>query len=282
MAKYLKKMDTVANNLKDAWYCNMAKFKAPSNHRPVGSKIKINDEVLIAENNYGIFGKGFVSKIKHTEFKSLTEFINYALHKSKIKDNDYWLKKIKTYSKEVQKNDILKLLEFKLENTKQFDIVYPLEKTHMFRSPWYILEDDFELKASKTNTILTKHIPTSIRQKVYHKFKIKATEHIIDIDHFVPKSLGGPGNIIENLIPISPSLNRKKSDHVPSKLFSVGKEKFNISLPKKFVENHDAFYSHPKDLKIAKKIIGKINERSFEEIKNIYLSIRNFHFPYLK
>ena len=57
---------------------------------------------------------------------------------------------------------------------------------------------------------LTKHIPTKVREEIYHKYKININEHPVDIDHFVPLSIGGPGNIIENLIPVGPSINRRK------------------------------------------------------------------------
>ena len=121
-----------------------------------------------------------------------------------------------------------------------------------------------------------------LREKIYHMYKIKASEHVLDIDHFVPQSLGGPGNIIENLVPISASINRRKSNRVPSKLFQVGKDNFNIDLPNNFKLGHNLFYNKPAELKIARDIISKINIiRSESEIRKIYSEIRKYHFPNL-
>tara|TARA_B110000902_G_scaffold23067_1_gene25644 strand:+ start:129 stop:962 length:834 start_codon:yes stop_codon:yes gene_type:complete len=277
MAKHLKKMQSVSSNLKDDWYCMVAKGRLPA-----GSKIQKDDEVLLAENGYGIFGRGFVNLIIIKKFNNLTDFIFHALHKSKIKDDAYWLSKIKEYGKLNNNNIKLNLIEFTLVNTEQFDTIFPLEKRFLNESSWYYLEDNFKLRKPNKNTILTADIPSFLREKIYHMYKIKASEHVLDIDHFVPQSLGGPGNIIENLVPISASINRRKSNRVPSKLFQVGKDNFNIDLPNNFKLGHNLFYNNPAELKIARDIISKINIiRSESEIRKIYSEIRKYHFPNL-
>jgi len=277
MAKHLKKMKSVSSHLKDDWYCVIKK----GGGLPAGHTVEKGDEIFIAENNYGIFGRGFVNEIITHEFNSLTDFVFHCLHKTKIKDDIYWFSKIKDYSEQKNNDITLKLVEFSLVNTEQFDTVYPLEKKFLHQSAWYYLNDNFKLKKPKNNTLLTKHIPTALREKIYHKYKINASEHILDIDHFVPKSLNGPGNIIENLVPISASINRRKSNRVPSKLFQMGKDEFNIGLPKKFNLGHDLFYNKPAELKIAREIISKINSLSIDEIRRIYSEIRGYHFPNL-
>ena len=65
MAKHLKKMKSVSSNLKDDWYCMVAKGRLPA-----GSKIQKDDEVLLAENGYGIFGRGFVNLIIIKKFNN--------------------------------------------------------------------------------------------------------------------------------------------------------------------------------------------------------------------
>ena len=93
----------------------------------------------------------------------------------------------------------------------------------------------------------------------------------------MPRSLGGPGNIIENLIPIAASINRRKSNHVPSKLYDLGK-KFNIKIPHYIKIEHDKFYDSHQELSLAKKIIDQINMQPIDLIKADYLTIKNFHF----
>jgi CRISPR/Cas system Type II protein with McrA/HNH and RuvC-like nuclease domain len=111
-------------------------------------------------------------------------------------------------------------------------------------------------------------------------YKLNSKEHIIDIDHFVPRSIGGPGNIIENLIPISASINRKKSNHVPSKLLDLAKQ-FGEKKPNNLVVSHDKFYSDRENLNLAKRIVEKINFQTDNELRITYRTIRDFHFPYL-
>jgi hypothetical protein len=157
-------------------------------------------------------------------------------------------------------------------------VCYPLEKRFLKTPAWYYLEDDFTLPAIKKNTQLTLHIPTSVRDEVYQKFNINTKIHYIDIDHLAPKDIGGVGNIIENLIPISSSLNRRKSNHVPSKLFELGK-KFDVKIPSYITFHPSLYLSRPSELKLAKEIVEKLNSQTIEDIKNDYQLIRNFHFP---
>ena len=108
---------------------------------------------------------------------------------------------------------------------------------------------------------MTKHIPTKVREEIYHKYKININEHPVDIDHFVPLSIGGPGNIIENLIPVGPSINRRKGDKIPSKLFDLSK-KFGVDIPSQTSIRHDKFYQSTQYKKLAKKIISSLNNQS--------------------
>ena len=104
--------------------------------------------------------------------------------------------------------------------------------------------------------------------------------HIIDIDHFVPKSLGGPGNIEENLVPVGLSLNRYKSNQVPSGLFNYAylvSEDFRLRCSKIEIEQNK-YYKDAKSKGMAKIITAKINmKEELNEIRNIYREIKKFH-----
>ena len=204
MAAHLIKRREADFDLKNGWRCETSIKKWPN-----GIKVKPKDIIYVAQNGYAIFGKGIVKTVLKYEFNSLEDFIFHALHKSCVKDDSYWLSKIKEYSKNLPTPKI-KLLEYELVDTECFDYIIPLEKKYLKQSSWYYLNEDTKFIVSKVQSTLTLHIPSKIRVSVYHKFKIISKNHIIDIDHFVPKSIGGPGNIIENLIPISASINRNK------------------------------------------------------------------------
>jgi len=271
--KHLVKRRDVDYQVKDGWLCEVSRKNQPS-----GSRIELGDIIYIAQNGYAIFAKGIIYKIRRKEFNTFEGFVKHCLHDSNVVDNDYWINKLREYSKEINPDTVYHILEYKLEYVTQFDVSYPLEERFLKQSSWYYLEDDFELKLPKNTTNLTQHIPTKLREEIYHQYKIKINEHLIDIDHIVPADLGGPGNIIENLAPISPSVNRRKSNRVPSKLFELA-TKFNINSPKKYKISHDLFYSDSEAKKLAREIIKKINQQSMEEIRSDYEQIRSFHFP---
>lgn len=272
--KHLIKRKNLGYKMSDGWLCEVKIGGLPS-----GSKVTKEDLIYIAQNGYAIFGSGIVKEVKILKKRGLNEFIKYALITSNVKDDGFWLSKIREYCKMEGSESIeFNILEYYLENVSQFDISYPLEDRFLNQSSWYYLEDDFELRAIERTTELTSHIPTKFREEIYHQFKIQRKEHLIDIDHLVPASLGGPGNIIENLVPLSASINRRKSNRVPSKIFDIGR-KYNISIPSGVKISHDIFYADKKLKILARQIIEKINANTLEEIREDYSEIRRFHFP---
>jgi hypothetical protein len=105
----------------------------------------------------------------------------------------------------------------------------------------------------------------------------------IDIDHHVPKSVGGPGNIIENLIPMGPSYNRAKSDSIPSYLFKYAYDaQIGIKIPKYLLDSVSPknYTNDRESKKLANDIVLKINE-NYETAKKAYQIIKEFHFPNL-
>jgi hypothetical protein len=271
--KHLIKRKDLGYAVKEGWYCEVSINKSPN-----GAKAKVEDEVYIAQNGYAIFAKGKITETKPISIlKGLSDFVRFSQKTTLIKDDGFWLSKINTYAKKEEPFTVF-VFEYYLGEIEQLEFCIPLEARFLRQSAWYYLEDNFKLAAPENKFNLTAHIPTKIREEVFHQFKIKSKEHIIDVDHFVPRSLGGPGNIIENLIPISPSINRRKGNHVPSKLFEFGK-KFNIKVDSDLTAEHSKFFSKPSELALAKKIIEKINAQPIEEIRADYLAIRRFHYP---
>jgi len=263
-------------NIKDGWYCEVRKT-----HPPAGNKSKEGEEIYIAQNGYAIFARGIISEIKRIEKNGIKEFLNYSLNETNVKSDLYWLTKIKHFSKEKEPFKV-HILEYRVTDTELLDNAIPLEKKFLEQTVWYRIDDDYEFTVPEKNNFLTKHIPTKVRQEVYHRFKInlKKGDFAVDIDHFVPLKHGGPGNIIENLIPIGPSINRRKSDSIPSKLYDLGL-KHGIKVPSHIKIEHDRFYSSKKEKEIAQKIINKINDQSLVDIRTDYKIIRDFHFPSL-
>ena len=131
---------------------------------------------------------------------------------------------------------------------------------------------------------LSSKIPSRLRMDLYSLFNTKLKlSHVIDIDHFVPKSCGGPGNIIENLLPIGFSLNRYKSNSVPAGLFEVAKKykklkkycRNNYSEKNKsgFIRNDTNAFEN------ALKINQYIADLHISEAKLFYKSVMQKHYP---
>ena len=274
MINLIKRKD-LNYNIKDGWYCEIRKGSSPN-----GSKAKVGEVIYIAQNGYAIFAKGIISQKKIIEVNGLAEFVRYSDSESNVNDDAYWHSKIKHYSKAKEPFKIY-ILEYKISNTELFENTIPLQKEFLEQTAWYYLDDNFNFSVQEKKYELTKHIPTKVREDVYHKFKINLKEFAVDIDHFVPAKHGGPGNIIENLIPIGPSLNRRKGDSIPSKLYDLGK-KFSIKIPTYIKIHHNKYYNDTRDKRTARKIIEKINAQPIDKIRSDYKLIRDYHYPSIK
>lgn len=258
--------------LNDGWYA-----EAQQSRPMFSEQLEKDDQIFVAESGYAIFGVGIVEEKILKSFDSLLEFFNYVVRHSKTKHERFWFSKMKGID-EKYKGGKIWILEFKLKDSITFETPYLLEKRFLKRNSWYKLEDNFEIsQIKKINSQLHGFIPTSLRKDLFHKYKLQGKEHLIDIDHHVPKILNGPGNIEENLVPLSVFQNRSKKDAVPSKLFAYGKD-LNIKIPTDTKIDPALYYTSSKHKLIAKQIIEAINQ-DFELAKKIYNEIKLYHFP---
>lgn len=266
---------------------------------PPSAKIKPSDTVYVAETSGGIFAKGkVIESSKVLEFATVEEVLEFS---NKFNDDQYWIHKIREFSKKLSTDSSYRLRfheYFINQKVLKRTIPYkgPLEKYDasinwgMARIFFKLNDDDIEyLKNPDCNlrdiTEIRSEIPGDLRLKV-HSFFNKHTNvgHIIDIDHFVPKSVGGPGNIIENLVPVGFSLNRYKNDSIPKSLFEVAstmtyQEHFKEILKeiRKIAQIDQDYIStskHPKAKDVAMKITGIVNQWiDLDEIKSFYFSV---------
>jgi hypothetical protein len=270
-------------DLKDGW-----KTEVTIKSFPISKNAFIdNSEVYIAESGYAIFGKGFASKIDFYEF-TFKELLNFGYNESAIRtETIFWndrIKKcfnyLKTQNLDISyEKPIFKVLQFQLINCESLNPPLPLDKKFLKQATWYYLKDDFNIdNNSKLNIELNLRIPSHVRSECFYKYSLaKSPKLLIDVDHFVPKSVGGPGNIIENLIPLGHVMNIVKSNSIPSFLFSYGKE-FNINIPKDLNWGVNIYHKSPVAIEIARQIVSQIN-LNFHSAKEIYLDIKKSHFP---
>lgn len=268
-------------------------------YNPPSAKVKVGDTVYVAETNGGIYAKGNV--VKTNEVEEFTCIEDVLVFSKKFNDEAYWIDKIRVFSERLQEDENYRLRcheyfinQKLLSNTIPYN--GPLRKYDAslkkgLASIFFTLAEvdvaylegnpDFSLKQVGT---LKPEIPGNLRLKIYSFFnRTHAISHLIDIDHFVPKSVGGPGNIIENLVPIGFSLNRYKNDSIPKSFFvEATRDEYQpkLSISKKDLVKlaglQDDFIStrkYPEAKKIALSVNASIKKWNIGDARQFYLNV---------
>jgi hypothetical protein len=290
--------DLKKNNSKKKGYFEITISKDKRN--PPSHKLKMHDIIYVAETSGGIYAKGKVVKTFSVDvFSTIEEVLDYS---KQFKDDSYWLDKIRLFKDKLSSDSNYKLRchqyftnQKLLKRTipyngplKEYDASIKLGLARIFfelkeKDVKYLNENpDFSLKQVKK---LDPKIPGDLRLKIYSFFNQNySIGHLIDVDHFVPKSAGGPGNIIENLVPIGLSLNRYKSDSIPRSFFEVAlnddfKTNFKVFEKEilKLLKNNEKFIrkkDYPNSIDLAREMNAVVSEwKKMDEIKNFYFEV---------
>ena len=259
--------------------------------RPLGSKCEIGDIAYIYIIDYGVVAKGEIRDIKISSFSFLEDVFRFIKKEAKYKNTtgakSFWGNEVinKLSSRTDGKLNYYVLeVEIDLELLDEAILLDPNNSKLKGQNSWVYLNDPIEEYKIQSNE-LSSIIPPQLRQKIQIAFNSKSNDFVYDIDHFVPKKWGGPGNIIENPIPLHFSTNRNKSDKIPSGLFYVAssnKKILNKIESKYFKEKYhkkDGFLNELEAKDDAKRITNAIKEiLSFDEIKTFYNDVRKFHY----
>ena len=259
--------------------------------RPLGSKCEIGDIAYIYIIDYGVVAKGEIRDIKISSFSLLEDVFSFIKKEAKYKNTtgakSFWGNEVinKLSSRTNGKLNYYVLeVQIDLELLDEAILLDPNNSKLKGQNSWVYLDDPIEEYKIHSNE-LSPIIPPQLRQKIQIAFNSASNDFVYDIDHFVPKRWGGPGNIVENLIPLNLSTNRYKSDKIPSGLFYVASSNKKISNKiesKYFKEKYHKKNGFLKELEAkddAKKITNAVKEiLSFEEIKTFYNDVRKFHY----
>jgi hypothetical protein len=257
--------------------------------RPSGSKCEIGDIAYIYIIDYGVVAKGEIRDIKISSFSFLEDVFSFIKKGAKYKNT--------TGAKSFWGNEVINKLSSRTDGKLNYyvlEVQIDLElldeailldpNISKGQNSWVYLNDPIEEYKIQSNE-LSSIIPPQLRQKIQIAFNSVGNDFVYDIDHFVPKKWGGPGNIIENLIPLNLSTNRNKSDKIPSGLFyvaSLNKKISNKIKSKYFKEKYHKKDNFLKELDAkddAKRITNVVKEiLSFDEIKTFYNDVRKFHY----
>ncbi len=272
------------------------KIITSSSRMPASNKFEIGDMIYVAETKYGIWSKGEISEISQVvELNNTSEVVQY-INSTRRKDDSRWLQTIKELEIKKKKNEriVFKFQEYRINQKLLIKVIPLIGKLSRLSKPGMaasvIMLNDKEVEFLKNPILksvneLKPKIPSRLKLELYNLFNTKMTvSHWIDIDHFVPMSSGGPGNIIENLVPVGFSLNRYKSDSIPTGLFKIASEIPSLKkfCKKVFLERHPGYlrkknYSSAFDN--AQKINDLIKKLKIEEAKEIYIRILKEHHP---
>lgn len=271
---------------------------------PYSNKLNIGDKILVSETSYGIYASGSVTKVDEIiEFNSVNEILNYT-EKNKIRDVKYWYNLILRFKqkKESDSNSVLRFQQYFIEQkllNRTIPFFEEIKSLKKIQNSIYEIKDLEILKSIDSFIIKPKSIklekfdskiPNSLRMDLYSLFNQKYNISTwIDIDHFIPKSVGGPGNIAENLVPVGFSLNRYKSNAIPKGLFYHANKNKELKkyVKKEYLKENTPNYISKKDFKSsnedARKIIDLVKKMSYNDSILFFKNVMGYHHPkYIK
>lgn len=256
---------------------------------PLSNKMNPGEKVFISENGYGIYAHGLITRVDPiVEFSSINEVVDYY-DLSNIKSTEYWMKNLKKFQDKAE-SETLKYQEFVVDLKilkRSIPLLGDLEPLKKVQLGIYELNPEWVSKIQKfKNTGVSEldlEIPKSLKLDLYSLFNEKhKVSTWIDIDHFVPKSLGGPGNIPENLVPVGFSLNRYKGNSVPSGLFVVANQYpvLKTYVKQEYLSERPQYLRGAEAKSLAEKITNEINDPakfSIQEARDFYKSVLRHH-----
>ena len=193
------------------------------------NEIKIGDHIAFIEKGYGIYRYSKVIATNLLNIKSMQKWINLRNDLDPFLSDKYLTKKAKEIEAIIKENKVIKVF---LCQHKPFEL-----KRHFavkFTKP---LQGSI-IKSENSGIVITdldpieaaiKGINEYTEIKGYMRYKLSRVMGKIirdkeDCDHIIPKSVGGPGIFLENLVSIEKGANRAKSNRIDKKLIDVAKE----------------------------------------------------------
>ena len=256
------------------------------NRSPLSSKFLPGDMIYVYENKNGIWAYGeIVEMSKVLKFNSIGQILDFFKKKKADINWIYSLLIEKLHNS--KKGSFVSFHEYFI-NQKLLDRVIPLSNClENLQGQTSIRElnqeqiDYLKNPEFKNETELSSEIPSRLKMDIYSFFNTKCKlSHFIDIDHFIPKSIGGPGNIVENLVPVGYSLNRYKSNSIPDGLFKVASQYSSLKkFCKKTYKSQSGFIRNNNIAKDnAMQITSYINALDdIDKAKEFYRKVMKLH-----
>lgn len=268
---------------------------------PKSVQLKIGDTVYVSETGVGVFAKGIVvdGVVQNPGKEIITcHSLDQIIEQYDIENqSSYWTEKLAKFHKRNKKGDNYKFRFHRYyidQNLLTTTIPFegPLKRYVKRGYAWSFTEleekevEFIEDPIIPPDTELRLDMPSKLKFELHALFNKKASiNHWIDIDHLVPKSVGGPGNIKENLVPIGLSLNRYKSNSIPVEFFEVAENKLNWELPsdiKSIISQEDGLINLGNNSTLideAKKINTEVWKSGIKLAREFYGDIMKANYP---
>ena len=261
---------------------------------PGGVKSQKGDQIYLYEEGF-IYEKGEIIEAFETMvFHNYEAIVNYYNSEKNLYKNSFWWG-----------TEVLKKAYRAFQHGKSYQVSVRVLQSDLLTDPIFIGTSKYKgehrwrkitekIEEAEVEIEIKTTIPGHLKLKLIEKYSLKGEKSYYDIDHFVPKSLGGPGNLEQNLRPLGAGANRHKGNKVPKGLFiTATNEKFQHIFPEHLIKKiknskehmnlnleGNNFLSNPQDKDWAKTIINNLNKTpklSLNEKREFYKMIKQKH-----
>lgn len=252
-------------------------------------KMKYGDTIRFAENGYGIYKTCKVRSVVLHKLGTIAEFNRIRMSIDPYLGEDYIRRKFNEAEASfkvgnsiyflIVEHEIIDLVEYVIQIKRGVQgALHDLDRGHI-----EIINERPEVALMKGDFEESGKIPGKIKNECRALFSkipgypfLALTGHI---DHIVPNASGGPGSILENLMPLVSTVNIVKSD-VPDKgFFKIASEwDLKTSISKEFLDNFNVSKRN-RYKKFVKAITKEIWGRNVKERKRFYWKVRGEIYP---
>ena len=252
-------------------------------------KINYGDIIRFAENGYGIYKTCKIRCSVLHKLDTMAEFNKIRVNIDPYLSEDYIRRKHKEAEKSFEdrkfiyfvivEHEIIDLTEYVIQIQRGVQgPLHDLNKGHI-----EIINERPEVALMKSGFAESGKIPGKLKNECRVLFSqipgygiLALTGHI---DHIVPNSSGGPGSILENLMPLISTINIVKND-VPDKGFFNIASKWDLRtvISEEFLRDFNVSKRN-RYKQLVQAITKEIWEKKVEERRLFYWKVRGEIYP---
>lgn len=268
-------------------------FRLDHEGRPVD--VRVGDRLFIAQAGYGVIGSSRIAEVSQRVSIARHEDIDALRKRYPSLEATYWeslrdsMLKARERSKALQFVGVRATLERAYPDEEQF----PLNRARGEQSSWVVLDTSarkervFARRGVSVSATLAERtegdygsIPDKVRWAVTAiwkgaNFGERKPGEALHYDHFVPKALGGPGILAENVIPLPKSLNLAKK-HLVVRGFAMVAHEWGLLTTREaaaFDSSDQRKTPAVRQARLTKRVTKLIRSRPLSEQRRFYFAV---------